>query len=200
MGLLGSPSWRGGLGLIDEARLAPPMGLPVKLRVAYGLWTALSTLRNFINASAWPGVRLRVHPVTLALGASPQGARFHGSPGGGSRVGTWETNPSQPTTAFLNPCFHIYDWPRDPMRSTLEKRNNPRRDGHNPSPRLGPPDQNRTARSGGGSLERAVFEVRQWGEGPRPRCKARGRAATADCQYYTQYHRGTPMPMLASRG
>ena len=46
------------------------MGLPVKLRVAYGLWTALSTLRNFINASAWPGVWLRVHPVTLTLDAS----------------------------------------------------------------------------------------------------------------------------------
>ena len=158
------------------------MGLPVKLRVAYGLWTALSTLRNFINASAWPGVRLRVHLME-----------------GGSRVGIWETNPSQPTTALLSPALHNRLAKGPHAHDLGTERNNPRRDGHNPSPASA--RQTKIApRVQEGVLSNGRADVSRWGEDPRPRCNARGRDAMETCQHYTQYHRETPMPIRARRG
>jgi len=79
------------------------------------------------------------------------------------------------------------------------KRNNPRRDGHTPSPASA--RQTKIApRVQEGVLSNGRADVSRWGEDPRPRCNARGRDAMETCQHYTQYHRETPMPIRARRG
>ena len=80
--------------------------------------------------------------------SSSTGIPPHGDQGAWDRRLTWRglicagilgASQSQPATALLCPTFSDIHWPRDPMRSTLETRNTPKREGHNPSPHLAPP-------------------------------------------------------------